>query len=246
MLSKQELFNYTGISSIHIFESISSTNNYAKTIKAYPAIVAANKQTEGRGRYGKSFYSPENGIYFSVALKNDFGRDILYITPTAAVAVCMSIKKLSGTAPKIKWVNDIYINNRKVSGILTESTGPSIIIGIGINFYGQNNTLPSHIRDKAGFLFESKPGFDRNLMISEIFNTLYNYLNERNFQLYMQIYKELSLAINKKIKFSLNGGVFNATVKDIADDGAIILEIGGSIEKYYSGEISIILPEGVL
>ena len=104
-------------------DCIDSTNNYVKeNISALPlpSLVTAEKQTAGRGRQGKSFYSPDKtGLYMTLAFEAPVCCDLL--TPAAAVAVCLELEA-TGTNPQIKWVNDIYLGNLKICGILAEST----------------------------------------------------------------------------------------------------------------------------
>ena len=120
------------------FESLPSTNTYAKeniAVLSLPSLIIANEQTAGRGRRGNSFFSPKDtGLYMTIVFEEKGNSELL--TPIAAVAVCETLEK-AGIDPKIKWVNDIFINGRKVCGILAErciSDGKSyIILGIGIN-----------------------------------------------------------------------------------------------------------------
>ena len=112
---------------LHIFETIDSTSTYAKKLAESGAehgtAVIALQQTGGRGRLGRSFHAPAGtGIYMSLILKTaaDFSKAML-VTTAASVAVCRAIRKVCGADPQIKWVNDIYLNGKKVCGILTEA-----------------------------------------------------------------------------------------------------------------------------
>ena len=133
-------FNY-----IHYTE-IDSTNKEAKKYVseggALPAMILADRQTAGRGRMGRSFYSPANtGIYMSIILRPNLTvMDSILVTTSSSVAICDAIRKVTGIECQIKWINDIYLNNKKVGGILTESCGnlndsniDYLILGIGIN-----------------------------------------------------------------------------------------------------------------
>jgi len=131
---------------VAFFEETDSTNNQAKRmINEIPAknlLIAAARQTAGRGRQGKSFYSPEGtGIYMSLVLHTERSlHNAVTATTAAAVAVCRAIEALTDVKPEIKWVNDVYVNGKKICGILTEAvtdfetqTVSGIIIGIGVN-----------------------------------------------------------------------------------------------------------------
>lgn len=104
------------------FESIDSTNTYCKRLladgKGGEFLIIANNQTAGRGRQGKTFYSPsETGIYFSLVIRPDTSlQNAVTATTAASVAVCKAIEKLTDLKPKIKWVNDVYLNGKKVCG----------------------------------------------------------------------------------------------------------------------------------
>ena len=143
---------------IHVFEKIDSTNNYAKGLDVSGGLhlIIASEQTAGRGRLGRSFYSPaEKGIYMSLAFEPHFDLDkSLFVTTLSAVAMCRAIEEVTGLSPKIKWVNDIYLNGKKLSGILTEAesnfeTGmiQKIIVGIGVNCFSCD--MPEEIQEVA-------------------------------------------------------------------------------------------------
>lgn len=160
--------------SIIIYDEVDSTNQAAKREaiggKLSPgSFVIARKQTAGRGRRGRSFYSPEDaGLYMSVILKPEGTvKDSLVITTAAATAVYRAVKQVCGISLDIKWVNDLLYHNRKVCGILTEAvtdfesgTIEFIVVGIGLNIYQDPSGFPEDIRDTAGTLYESSTDSD--------------------------------------------------------------------------------------
>lgn len=163
---------------VEIFKEIDSTNTYAKRVltecgnlrnsdgtlttagqKYHRAIIAAESQTAGRGRLGRTFVSPaKTGIYISIIYAPSGGiTNPAKITAFSAVAVCRAIKKLYGISCQIKWINDIYANGKKICGILTEGftnfetgTIESAIIGIGINMRDNPSLFPSEVAKVAG------------------------------------------------------------------------------------------------
>ena len=149
---------------VQVFQEISSTSRVMKQLaveKQLPhgSLVAANSQTEGRGRKGRKFYSPESsGLYLSVLLyPKKTLRQSLEITAAAAVAVCRAVEGCCGVSLGIKWVNDLYLQEKKVCGILTEAvtdfeTGEIefAVVGIGLNLYEPKEGFPEEIRRKAG------------------------------------------------------------------------------------------------
>ncbi len=235
----EDIEYFSDLKNIFIFDTIDSTNDYAKTLSETPAVIAANSQTKGRGRRGREFFSPkDSGIYFSILLENQF-RDF-FITPLAAVAVCNAIRNLTGLDARIKWVNDIYLNGKKICGILTETKADKLIIGFGINFYGDENILPDEIKNKAGFLFSEKPNLSRGHIIAEIYNELAEILKNDILQT-MEDYKNLSFILGKKIRFHASNKIYEAQVFDIDCTGAIILKFDNDIRRFIDGEISLIL-----
>ncbi|MCD7871975.1 MAG: biotin--[acetyl-CoA-carboxylase] ligase, partial [Clostridiales bacterium] len=128
------------------YPSVDSTNSCAKSIAAggdsRTLLITADEQTAGRGRQGKSFYSPpKTGIYMTLVIHPDLPlQNAVTATTAASVAVCRAVEKLTRLKPEIKWVNDVYLNGNKICGILTEAVSDfeagivtSVIIGIGMN-----------------------------------------------------------------------------------------------------------------
>ena len=172
-----------------IYESIDSTNDKAKELALKGAehgtCVVAVKQEGGRGRRDHHFYSPEGGIYMSVILKPDriplLKSDI--ITARVGACVCESIENLTGIIPDIRGINDLYIGDRKVCGILIESgsefdsgTLQWIVAGIGINFDSDIKKFPPELSEKATSLFEpGKAAISKNCLIARILQSICNF-----------------------------------------------------------------------
>ena len=140
---------------IHVFKTVDSTNLVAKKMALEQAphgtVVLAEEQTAGRGRMGRSFHSPAgSGIYMSFILRpNLTSNDAVLITTAASVAVARAIEEVTHIHTGIKWVNDVYMNGKKICGILTEALTDfesggieSIILGIGINFSTAVSSFP--------------------------------------------------------------------------------------------------------
>jgi BirA family biotin operon repressor/biotin-[acetyl-CoA-carboxylase] ligase len=200
-------------------------------------LLVADEQTAGRGRQGKSFYSPaDTGIYFSLLLpaKDSFAPETL--TCAAAVAVCRAVEALTALEPKIKWVNDIYIDGKKVCGILTEALcAPSgerfIIIGIGINITTRD--FPPGV-ENGGALGAD---IDRNALVIAAVNNLLELLDGGEF---MDFYRSRSLVTGERIRIITKDGEVSATAEGIEDDGALrVMLDSGETEILRSGEISI-------
>jgi BirA family biotin operon repressor/biotin-[acetyl-CoA-carboxylase] ligase len=181
---------------IEIYDRVDSTNEVLKRKAAEgPAeglVAAAMSQTKGKGRFSRGFYSPEGaGVYFSIYLKPAFSLEYTgLITTAAAVAACRAIDALSGKETRIKWVNDVYLEDRKVVGILTEASFNAesaeleyAVLGIGIDLYQPAGGLPPEA-GQAGWIFDSDQEDMRNRMIAEVLNRfrpIYENLESRSF-----------------------------------------------------------------
>ena len=258
VLSKESILSYLDSSlkniEIETFDTIGSTNTYLKdkTTKGLKEghVVVALEQTAGRGRYNRKFFSPSGtGLYWSVLLyptKFEASKAIK-ITTMAAVAVCEAIEALSDLKPEIKWVNDIYIDSKKVCGILTEghvSTETllleSAVLGVGLNIYTPEGGFPEDIKDIATALF-TEPHFDmKNKLVATFLNRFFYYYNSENDKEYTDKYKQYSFVIGKNITIVSNGLERPATVLDIDDDCRLIVKNeDGETEFLSHGEIKI-------
>lgn len=228
------------------FDTIDSTNTYCKRLladgKQGEFLVTAAKQTAGRGRQGKSFYSPsETGIYFSLVIRPDTSlQNAVTATTAAAVAVCKAIEKTTDLKPKIKWVNDVYLNGKKVCGILTEATTDfesgtvdSVIIGIGINI--STTKFPSDV-EGAGCL---DVDVNRSALIAQTVNELMK-IAGGDYASFIDYYRSHSMVIGEKIKFIQNGETNLATATAIDEKGGLEVELeNGEKTVLRSGEITV-------
>lgn len=171
---------------IHIYDTLDSTNKTAKEMAmegiCHGSLIIARSQTIGKGRGTHSFYSPEGGIYMSVILSPDklptLEPDV--ITAYTGITVSDSIESLTGLSPKIKPINDLFIDGRKVCGILTESgiefdSGMVqwIVVGIGINFDSDISQFPEDLQQIVGSLFKKgQAPISKNQLIAEIYSHL--------------------------------------------------------------------------
>ncbi len=237
---------------VFTFKTSPSTNAEAMTRLmngglTHGTLIVADEQTKGRGRMGKSFFSPKSGIYMSVCLCKSIERmqDVMVITPAAAVAVRSAIAKLTGIDAKIKWVNDIYIDKKKVCGILTQADidfesgkAGTFIVGIGINFVEQD--FPDEIKQRACALFQGQPTITRSQLIGEIYRNLIKLTDDLTDRRFMLSYKQHSLVMNREISYTYNGEDKSGKVIDIDGDGGLVVqENGGGIRNLTCGEISI-------
>ncbi len=237
---------------ISVLDVTDSTNTQAKKLAAdvaiHGAVIIAEEQTAGRGRYGKSFFSPRGaGLYMSIILKPRFDmEEPQMITLATAVAVCRAIEKLTDKKPKIKWVNDVYLDGKKVCGILTEAVTDfesggieSIIVGVGVDCTTNQESLPQELRDIVGSFGDS--AVSRNRLAAEIYTGILDSFNALSNGEIIDEYRKRSLMFGKNISFLRGGEQQNGAVTGISNSGGLLvrLESGETIELQ-SGEISIV------
>lgn len=224
---------------IFVCDETGSTNEDAKAfLKEHGAektLFVADKQIKGKGRSGKSFFSPENGIYMTAVLPNVDIFNPGKITTSAAVAVCKAIESLTNKKPAIKWVNDVYLNGKKICGILCEAVPAknAAVVGIGINFRGSVSSLPDELKEKAGYLFSENETAERECLIAEITKNLYlseNWISE---------YKSRMFLLGKTVTFVKNGVTHEATAVDVDENGRLTVKENEKIKTLDSGEVSV-------
>ena len=223
------------------FDSIDSTNTYARKNAGslpLPSLIIAREQTAGRGRHGKSFYSPKGtGIYFTLLFEAGGGSE--HITPAAAVAVCECIEESTGIHTDIKWVNDIYLGGRKIAGILCEkfeSAGKTLIAaGIGIN--ATTEVFPADI-PLAGSLGVSPD--PKETALKTAVKILEYDLRGDPVKLLGE-YRSRMFILGKEIEYIKDGKIFKGKALDINPDFTLEIETGAGTESLSSGEISLIM-----
>lgn len=233
---------------IEIFDSIDSTNKHLKSKineKNYGTIVISNEQTNGYGKNDRQFISnKDTGIYMSILINpNCLIEESLKITILTSVAVLSAIKSVCNLDVKLKWVNDIILNDLKVGGILCESQInlntniiDNMIVGIGINV--KNFEFPPSLKNIATSIENNTNiKISRNELISEIINffDLY-FIDNKN---YLDLYKENSYVLGKDITVIQNDRQFFAKAIDIEDNGTLIVQEQEKIIKLISSDISI-------
>lgn len=233
---------------IEIVDSIDSTNKELKKDKYNQYdnyVLIANSQTNGTGRLTRTFVSNKDvGLYMSIRIKPNISIDKLNnITCVVASIVSTSIEKQIERLVDIKWVNDIYINNFKVAGILVESKinfntnqFDYLIIGIGINLYNQEfddelSKIASNIEKETNIKISKKQ------LIEDILFELSKYLKDYNFEEYMKQYISRSFIIGKKIKLQTPLDIIECTVEDINYNGELIINHNNTIKTINSAEV---------
>ena len=229
------------------FGEVESTNDLLKQQgENLPegTVFVADSQTAGRGRIGRKFYSPAGfGLYFSILIKPEIlENEALYLTPMTAVAVAEAIEAVYGVDARIKWVNDIFIDGKKVAGILTEAVTKGnkqifFVTGIGINIQNPTGLLPSNLREVVGGIAEDCHKKEELLQkVLERFFCHYENFREKK---YLFTYKEKSCVLGEEIYIpDREEKVYKAI--DIDEDfGLVIQDEVGKKETLFCGEVSI-------
>ncbi len=240
---------------IEVKKSVTSTNTvlkeYAAKGEAEGKLLIAEEQTSGRGRLGRSFFSPANtGIYMSVLLRPKLTvEDSLFITTAAAVAVARAIETITGVRAEIKWVNDIFCSGKKVCGILTEagidfeSGGLEYaVLGIGINVARPGEGFPSELEDIiTGVFGKGQYGSDvRSRLIAEVMNIFWDYYDNISRKTFLKEYRERSFLLGKEVNVITGNSTKQAVALDIDDDARLVVKMAdGEIKALSSGEVSV-------
>ena len=212
--------------------------------------VVARRQTGGKGRLGRRFESPEGGLYFSVLLRPDIpAQASLKITTAAAAAMAAAIDKVASKEAKIKWVNDIYISDKKVCGILTEGVFDAennsrlkyCVLGVGVNVGAPKGGFPAEIKDKAGTLFEAAkvPSLVFCALLGEFLARFKEYYAEIEKMPHIGEYRRRSYLDGREITYERDGKTRTATVYGTGDGAELLVKEKRKIIPLTSGEVEI-------
>lgn len=239
---------------IILFDEIDSTNNEAKKIAAagetHGTVVIADRQTMGKGRMGRSFVSPAGtGVYMSVIIRPDISVESAgLITSAAAVAAAEAVEKVCGQKIMIKWVNDLYLNDKKICGILTEaSMGLEMkaldyaVIGIGINVRSVRGMFDEELSSRASSI-EDETGVrpDRNVLCAEILNCLEFWLSSIERRDFLHEYRRREYLTGKLITANVGNSSIVGSAVGIDNNANLMIELpGGEIKHLNSGEANL-------
>lgn len=257
------LSSYMGKDAVSLLEyygEIGSTNQRAKqwAVEGAPhgsAVVAA-RQTQGQGRRGRNFLSPDGGVYLSIVLRPSSmpsSAEPVLITTAAAVAVAQTIEEVCGPEHKmsIKWVNDLFFGKKKVCGILTEGitdmesgTISALVVGIGVNFSTPPTAFPPELQVIAGSLYDSSShvptGINRSLLAARIIAAVIDIAAHLGEEWIWQYYRSRSILLGRAVTVESSSGPYSARVEDIDRSFHLHVErADGSRQELSAGEVSI-------
>ncbi len=236
-----------------VSEVTASTNRTAKQAGIAQnapngTVIAACCQTEGSGRRGRRFYSPyQSGIYFSVVLRPQKGvQDSLLLTTAAAVAAMRGVEEICKVALWVKWMNDLYLEDKKVGGILTEAvtdfeTGAIefVVVGIGLNLFEPEGGFPEELRDKAGAILQKGDCVDQNALLAAIVNNL---MEEAQKEEISPLYRERNIVVGRRVRVVAQKQEYEAEATKILADGRLVVQQdSGEIKELAFGDVSLFL-----
>lgn len=242
--------------SVVVEREVTSTNTVLREMadRGAPAGLAlvARRQTAGRGRLGRTFYSPDGGLYLSLLLRPaSSAEDALTVTARAAVAVCRALSAFVEDSLRIKWVNDVYFRGNKACGILTESVVregriDSLILGIGIDLVAPQGGFPAELSGVAGALFERDPGGDLfHSVAARLLDELDRVLFSADPREILEEYRRLSFLTGREVTVADGDRRYRARVMGIGDDYSLLLTtVQGERVALKSGEVSFSQWEG--
>ena len=211
---------------IHHLKEVTSTNEVAKQHLEDGVIIVADTQTSGRGRHERTWHSPEGGLWCSLVVRH--GPEPV-VNLAAALAVAKTLEYF-GLETKLKWPNDVHIDQRKICGILSETEDDFMIIGVGVNL--NNKEFPEHI---SGTSYVSEIGKEIDVMkfLEKFVEIFYTVVQED----FLREYRKYSSTIGSRVTIK-NGGEITGTAVDVDEQGRLILRLeNGKKMKIYSGEV---------
>lgn len=238
---------------IYYFDTIDSTQNFALKLSQRPhengSIVIAKRQTKGRGRLNRRWVSPSGGIWLSILLKPNFDLSYASLFPMAtSLALAIAIEKTLKINTRLKWPNDLTINNRKVAGILIDAVIESnkieyLTIGVGINFKIKATRVSRQIKNQnydVGTLIEKEQGNPVELVQQFLFELeqVYNLVISGKVNEIRKKWIKRSSTIGKNVIATTTTEVLRGRAIGIDESGALLLSKDGKIQRLLAGDVS--------
>lgn len=214
---------------IHFFEEVSSTNDVAKELALEGApewtIVVAEKQFNGRGRFGRKWVSPKGGLWFSLVLRPKINiNEAFKLTSLTAVSIVNTLEKDFQIKARIKWPNDIFVNGKKICGVLTETACTDqvldyVIIGIGINVNNAPSSLPDEFKKNTTSLMAEKgEEIDTQCFLTKLLQQFEGYYKDPGkLDRVIDEWKRLDSVLGEKVIVSEGNESFTGAAVDVDD-----------------------------
>jgi BirA family biotin operon repressor/biotin-[acetyl-CoA-carboxylase] ligase len=229
------------INKILHFPSLTSTNDYAKSVLSTlheGTVIIADRQIAGKGRYHRCWYSPHGGLWFSVILKPKNQS----IVPLLIGVVLCDVLKTFAVEPRIKWPNDILINSKKVAGVLTEIVQDTIIVGIGLNV--NVRTFPDNLDKTAtSLLLETGRKFNKEKILNSIIKEIekkFTVKQKSNTQTLLDDWRRYSDTLGRYVTIQMPQCTVEGKALSINEDGALLVKTAdGSVQTIIAGDCTV-------
>ena len=242
---------------IYYFDEIDSTQNFAlelsNTNKENGTVVLAEKQTGGRGRLNRKWYSPDGGIWFSLIVKPKFEIFDATIIPLASsLALCIAIEKIHKIKVNVKWPNDVTVKGKKVAGMLVDANIQSnnienFVLGVGINFKINIIKMEKLLENNPNFygitsLFKLQDKVHRMKLFNQFLVELeqvFDDLVKRKKDNIIKKWSKRTEMFGKHVKVNTNRGTIFGVAKKIDSDGALIIKTKNKNERIFVGDVNL-------
>lgn len=236
---------------VTVYDVTASTNRLAKQAGIAEnapdgTVIAARCQTEGNGRRGRKFYSPAgSGVYFTVLLRPGKNvQDSLLLTTAAAVAAMRGVEEICRVALSVKWMNDLYLGEKKVGGILTEAVTDFesgaiefVVLGIGLNLHEPDGGFPGQLAQKAGAILPYGVEADQNALVAAIINALHEEVGRTEIS---PLYRARNIVPGRRVRVIAGQREYEMRALEILPDGRLLLQDeDGREERLAFGDISL-------
>ncbi|MFT5207653.1 MAG: BirA family biotin operon repressor/biotin-[acetyl-CoA-carboxylase] ligase [Candidatus Omnitrophota bacterium] len=240
---------------VHVYKELDSTNRlmleWAQSNYPEGSVIFAEKQLAGKGRRGRVWESPaDQGLYFSILLRPNLSPNQLsLLTLTASIAVVEALRQETHLNAQIKWPNDIWINEKKCAGILTEMISDSdsmnsIIIGIGLNVNTSEKDLP---KSATSLNIEAKRNWNRSKIAASVLNQfelLYNELSKKGWSSLKKKWLKYAFMMHTQVSVKSTKTTLHGIAKDIDAEGALIIQDkNNQLHRVLSGDVSLTVPQ---
>ncbi len=258
ILSPQGVQRYLGPDcqafDLTVLPSVGSTNAWVRERADQSApegcTLIAGEQTAGRGRFGRSFFSPgDTGVYLSILLRPTHCPlpQVSQLTALAAVALCRAIAAVSGKEPRIKWVNDVFLEGKKVCGILSEAafgmesgTLEYAVLGVGMNVYPPKDGFPPELASLAGWILDAPVEDGKNRLAGEFLRRFRELYTAPAPEDAIREYRDRSLVIGRSLTVTLGTETRAAQALDIDDQCRLVVRFDdGTTQTLSYGEVQI-------